>query len=130
MSKARRCGASAPHWSAGATASATGSTRLNQDLALRGGPAVEYNIFPYAESTHRQITFMYQVEFASFDYEEITLFDKTKETRFTQALEIASAFQQPWGELDVSLEGSNYLDDFDQHRLELFSRAEIRLFRG
>ena len=43
---------------------------------------------------------------------------------------IASAFEQPWGELDVSLEGSNYLDDFDQHRLQLFSRMEVRIFRG
>lgn len=118
------------HWSVGATASATGSTRENQDLALRAGPAVEYNLFPWAESTQRQITFMYKVEVASFNYEEITLFEETSETRFTQGMEIASAFQQPWGELDVSLEGSNYLDNFDQHRLELFSRAEVRLFRG
>jgi len=118
------------HWSVGGTASATGSTRLNQNLALRAGPAVEYNIFPWAESTQRQITFLYRMEVASFDYEEITLFDKTSETRLTHALEIGSAFEQPWGELDVSLEGSNYLDNFSQHRLELFSRAEIRLFRG
>jgi len=119
-----------PHWSAGLTGSATGSTRLNQNLTLRGGPAIEYNIFPYAESTQRQITFMYQVEVASFDYEEITLFDKTEETRFTQSLRVASAFEQPWGELDVSAEWSNYLDHFKQHRAELFSRMEIRLFRG
>jgi hypothetical protein len=119
-----------PHWSAGATGSAIGTTRQNQDLALRVGPAVEYNIFPYAESTQRQVTFMYQVEVASFDYEEITLFDKTRETRLTESLRIAAAFERPWGELDLSLEGSNYLDDFDQHRIELFSRMEVRLFRG
>ncbi len=119
-----------PHWSAGVSASASGSTRQNQDLAMRGGPAVEYNYFPYAESTRRQITFLYKVELASFDYEEITLFEKTSETRPTHSLEIGAAFNQPWGELDVSLEGSNYLDDFEQHRLESFARFEIRLFRG
>jgi len=119
-----------PHWSAGGTVSASGSTRQNQDLTLRAGPAVEYNIFPYAESTQRQITFLYKVEVVSFNYEEVTLFDKTDETRLTHSLGIASAFQQPWGELDVSLEGSNFLDNFQQHRLELFSRMEIRLFRG
>jgi hypothetical protein len=119
-----------PHWSAGATGSATGSTRQNQDLALRAGPAVEYNIFPYVESTERQITFMYKVEVVNFDYEEITLFNKTEETRFSHSLEIASAFQQPWGELDFSLEGSNYLNNFRQHRIEFFSRMEVRLFRG
>jgi hypothetical protein len=119
-----------PHWSAGASASAPGSTRQNQDLALRGGPALEYNIYPYAESTHRQITFLYKVELASFNYEEITLFDETSETRMTHSLEVASAFEQPWGELDISLQGFNFLDDFSQHRLELFSRIEVRLFRG
>jgi hypothetical protein len=119
-----------PHWSAGATGSATGTTRQNQDLTLRAGPAVEYNIFPYAESTERQITFMYEIQVVSLDYEEITLFDKTEETRFSEELRIAAAFQQPWGELDLSLSGSNYLDNFKQHRIEFFSRMEIRLFRG
>jgi hypothetical protein len=119
-----------PHWSAGATASASGSTRQNQDLALRAGPAVEYNYFPYSESTRRALTFLYKVEVISFNYEEITLFEKTSETRFTHSLAIASAFNQPWGELDITLEGSNYLDNFEQHRIEFFSRFEIRLFRG
>ena len=119
-----------PHWSFGASASAIGSTRQNQDLALRGGPALEYNIFPYAESTQRQITFLYKVEVAHFNYEEITLFDQTTETRPIHSLEIAAAFERPWGELFTSLEGLNYLDDFEQHRLELRGGFDIRLFRG
>jgi len=119
-----------PHWSAGATASASGSTRQNQDLTLRAGPAVEYNYFPYSESTRRAITFLYRVEVVSFNYEEITVLEKTSETRFTHSLAIASAFNQPWGELDLTLEGSNYLDNFEQHRIEFFTRFEIRLFRG
>jgi len=96
-----------PHWSAGVSGSASGSTRQNQDLAIRGGPAMEYNYFPYSESTRRQITVLYKVELASFDYEEITLFEETSEIRPAQSLEIAAAFNQPWGELDISLEGSN-----------------------
>ena len=119
-----------PHWSAGVSASASGSTRLNQDLALRAGPAIEYDYYPYAESTRRQIIFLYKVEVASFDYEEVTLFGKTSETRFTHSLEVASAFNQPWGQLDLSLLGSNFLDDFSQHRIEFFTGVEIRLFRG
>jgi len=119
-----------PRWSFGGSASATGSTRLNQDLTLRAGPALEYNIFPYAESNHRQITFLYKAEVASFDYEEVTLFDRNSETRFEQSLQIASTFEQPWGELDFSLEGSNFLEDFRKHRLELYSRIEVRLMRG
>ncbi len=119
-----------PNWSAGATGTASGSTRQNQDLALRIGPALEYNIFPYSESTQRQFTFQYKVEISSFDYEKITLFEKTNETRVTHSLGVSSAFNQTWGELSIGLEGSNYLDDFRQHRVQLFSNLEIRLFRG
>lgn len=118
------------HWSAGVSGSASGSTRQNQDLALQGGPAIEYNIYPYAESTRRQITFLYKVEGASFNYEEITLFGKNSEKRFLQTFEIGSAFEQPWGQLDLNLEASNFLDRFKQHRIELNSGLEIRLFRG
>jgi len=95
-----------PHWSAGVSGSASGSTRQNQDLAIRGGPAMEYNYFPYSESTRRQITVLYKVELASFDYEEITLFEETSEIRPAQSLEIAAAFNQPWGELDINLRAS------------------------
>ena len=91
---------------------------------------MEYNIFPYAESTQRQITFLYKVELAYFDYEELTLFDQMSETRPIQSLEIAAAFERPWGELFTSLEGTNFLDDFDQHRIELNGGFDIRLFRG
>lgn len=42
-----------PHWSAGQRSSITASTYQNTKLAFRFAPAVEYNIFPYSESTRR-----------------------------------------------------------------------------
>lgn len=119
-----------PHWSWGVEGSATVSTRLNQDLATRVGPALEYNIYPYEQSDRRQVTFLYTVEAAYFDYEEITLFDKTTEARVEQSVEAAAAFEQPWGEINASIEWSNYLDDFSVHRLDFSSRLDIRLLRG
>ncbi len=119
-----------PNWSWGLEGSANVSTRLNQDLALRIGPALEYDLFPYAEATRRQITFFYTVEVADFQYEETTLFQKTCETRIEQTLEAAAAFKQPWGGINASVEWSNFLDDFAQHRLDVFSRLDLRLFRG
>ena len=89
-----------PHWSAGVRASALTSTRVNQDLTIRAAPAVQYNLFPYADSTRRQVTFLYSVGLASFDYEEVTLFDKAKETHAEQRMEVSAEFQQPWGEIN------------------------------
>ena len=118
------------HWSAGARASALTSTRVNQDLTLRAAPAVQYSIFPYAESTRRQITFLYSLGLASFDYEEVTLFGKTGETHPEQRMEVSAAFQQPWGEINGSLEASSFVHDPSLHRIDLFARVEYRLVRG
>ena len=119
-----------PHWSAGVRASALTSTRVNQDLALRAAPAVQYSIFPYAESTRKQITFLYSLGIAAFDYEEVTLFDKTEETHAEQRMEIAAEFQQPWGEINSGLEASMFVHDPSLHRIDLFARVEYRIVRG
>jgi hypothetical protein len=119
-----------PHWSWGFSGSAGASTSVNQSLALKAAPALEYSVLPYAEATRRQITVLYRVGISAFRYEDVTLFDKTSETRPEQALEIAADFTQPWGSLLLSLSGSNYLDDFSKHRLELYTNAEIRIVRG
>ena len=119
-----------PHWSAGVRASALTSTRVNQDLTLRAAPAVQYSIFPYSESTRRQITFLYSLGVASFDYEEVTLFDKTGETHAEQRVEVAAEFQQPWGEINSGLEASMFVHDPSLHRIDLFARVEYRIVRG
>ncbi|MDE2784268.1 MAG: hypothetical protein OXK77_15030 [Gemmatimonadota bacterium] len=119
-----------PHWSAGARASALTSTRVNQDLTIRAAPALQYSLYPYAESTRRQITFLYSLGLASFDYEEVTLFDKAKETHAEHRLEVSAEFQQPWGEINGALEASMFLHDPSLHRIDLFARGEYRIVRG
>lgn len=118
------------HWSAGAFAAARSSSRLNQDLSLEIAPAVEYNVYPYDESTRRQILFTYRVGPAYYDYEERTLFGADTETLAQQTLEISASFRQPWGEVFGSLEGSNYFHDLSLHRIDVFTGIDVRLFRG
>ncbi len=118
------------HWSAGATAEADVSTRVNRDLALFAGPAVEYNIFPYFESTRRQVTFRYSVEAAAFWYMEQTVEGEIKEFLPRHSLIIGAAVQQPWGEIHGSVHGVQYLHDLRTHRLTAFLNFEYRLFRG
>jgi hypothetical protein len=119
-----------PRLSWGFVGSVGAETRLNQDLFVRAAPALELSLYPYAESTRRQVTALYRVGVASFRYDEITLFDKTRETRLEQSLELAADFRQPWGDLVVSLEGSHFLDDAREHRIDLFTNFEVRLYRG
>ncbi|MDP9347633.1 MAG: hypothetical protein M3P24_00585 [Gemmatimonadota bacterium] len=118
------------HLSAGVQGYANRSTFSNYDLAVRGGPAVEYNLFPYSESTRRQLTFRYSVGAAHYDYEQITIFDRMEETRLDHSLTASLDVKQRWGSAGISAEGAHLLDDPAKNRLVLFGNADLRLFKG
>jgi hypothetical protein len=118
------------HWSLGGRGNANRSTFLNRDLAVSAGPTVEFDIFPYAESTRRSITFRYSLEIAAFDYELETVEGKTEEILPRHSLLMAAAIQQPWGEIFGSVEGIQYLHDPKTHRINTRLNIEYRLFRG
>ena len=119
-----------PHWSVGGQGSVRHSTQRNQELALTGGPAIEYNFFPYSESTRRQLTVLYSVSANAFDYQQETVFEQFSEERLSHSLDVSLDAQEPWGEVGVSLRGSHYLDDIRQNRLTLLGRAEFQLIQG
>jgi hypothetical protein len=117
-------------WSLGGTTEANKSTFYNLDLGVSIGPAVEYNIFPYSESTRRSLTFRYSLELAAFNYELETVEGKTEEVLPRHTLLVAAAVQQPWGEVFGSVEGIQYLHDLATHRINTDLNVEYRLFRG
>ncbi|MCR4341131.1 MAG: hypothetical protein NUW01_14730 [Gemmatimonadaceae bacterium] len=119
-----------PHWSAGQRSSITASTYQNTDLAFRFAPAVEYNIFPYSESTRRQLRLQYAIGATHYRYEDTTIFDKIRETRGDHSVLASLDTRQPWGSVSIALEGRALLDDPKKNRLELNPEFDIRLFRG
>ncbi len=118
------------HWSAGLKLGAGFSDFLNQDLALRAQPAVEYNLFPWSEQTRRQLTFLYNVGPNVYDYQRTTVFDRDRETRWSQQFTTSYVARQSWGSSNVSLDWLNYLHDFDRHALTLSGNVDLRLGRG
>ena len=74
---------------------ATASTFVNQDLTFSFAPGIEYNVFPYAESSRRRLTLTYEVGGTAFNYEEETLFGKAAETLFDQAVIATFDVEQP-----------------------------------
>lgn len=118
------------HWSAGARASLSSSTFLNQDLHLRFGPVMEYSVFPYAEATRRQITFQYTAGINRFDYDEITIFGETEETLGDHSLIASLDMRQRWGNMSFSLEGAQFLHDLERYRGGASGDADVRLLRG
>jgi len=119
-----------PNWSAGLGSTASRTTRLNQQLALRVAPVLEYSVYPYSESTRRALTVRYSLGLSYFDYEQETIFDQLRETRYDQGLDISLGLRQPWGTVGTSLSGSHYLHDTHLHNLSVGGSLSFRLFRG
>ncbi|MGI8403066.1 MAG: hypothetical protein ACR2NS_15890 [Gemmatimonadaceae bacterium] len=118
------------HWSAGQRASWRSSTFLNQKHAIRFAPAIEYNIFPYSQSTRRQLRLQYSAGINHFRYQDTTIFDKLSEVRGDQTLTASIDLKQPWGSVSSSLEGAAYIDDFTKRHLIFFNSLDLHLFKG
>ncbi|MCG8468333.1 MAG: hypothetical protein MJB57_09020 [Gemmatimonadetes bacterium] len=118
------------HWGWGGQLAAAHSTFSNEDLTIRLAPAIEYNVFPYSESTRRQLRFVYSVGVTRLDYTEETIFFKTEETvpdhRFAAALEV----RQPWGSSRASFQVVQHLDDLSRHRINFNGGVDLRVIKG
>lgn len=119
-----------PHWSVGGVVDAWSYKPDNLDFRARIGPAIEWNLYPYAEATRRQLVVLYTVSLNRIDYVEETIFDEVEETRFDHQLQVAYETNQPWGSAYVSGSARNYLHDWSLNRLGISAGLELRLARG
>jgi len=118
------------HWSVGAWFTISSATYNNIHLSLSPSPAIEYNLFPYSQSTRRQLRFVYRLDFDYIRYREETIYDKTKEGLWGESLSATFEVNEPWGNASATVEGSHYFHDFSKYRLELYGRLSLRLVKG
>lgn len=118
------------HWSAGLKLGVGHSDFLNQSVAIRAQPAIEYNVFPWSEQTSRQLTFLYNVGPNYYEYQRTTVFGEDEETRWSQQFTASYVARQAWGSSNVSLDWLNYLHDFDRNALTLSGNVDLRVGRG
>jgi hypothetical protein len=93
-------------------------------------PSVEYNVYPYSRSTHRQLRILYGIGNSFNMYIDTTIFDKIEENLWKHQLQLAYQVQEKWGSVNVSLEGSNYFHDFSLNRLQLSGYISVRILKG
>jgi len=113
------------HLSLGSYLSFYSSTYENISISGGIGPALEYNIFPYEQSSLHKLTLQYDLSYIYFEYFELTIYDKLKEKLFKEAISLNAYIRQPWGSLDVSLSGSHYFHDFKKNRLTLYTDVSL-----
>jgi hypothetical protein len=118
------------HWSAGIFAEAESSLYSNVDLGLSLAPAVEYDFFPYSQSTRRQLRALYKIGLNPVRYREETVYGKLKQTLVQESLSLTLDLREKLGTISLSLEASNYLHDFAKYRVDTFSIVNLRLYKG
>lgn len=118
------------HWSAGIKWNIGSSTRENYSFRTDFLPSIEYDLFPYSESTHRQLRFLYSIGIQYNNYKDSTIYNKIKEDLYKQEFNIAFQVQKKWGSINLALLGSNYFHDFSKNRLELLSSINVRILKG
>jgi Protein of unknown function, DUF481 len=118
------------HWSLGLVGTTQSSTFLNYDLRVRIAPGIEYNFFPYSQSTRRMLTLNYTVGFDSNDYREITIYEKTEEKLLDHRFETSLSLRQPWGTASASVNVLQYLSNPSKYSISAFGGTNVRLFKG
>jgi hypothetical protein len=118
------------HWSAGASAYIQSSSYSNYDLSVRIAPGIEYDVFPYKESTRRLLAFLYQAGVEINNYMDETIRFKKSETVGYQYLSGTLSIIQKWGSVSGSLTWTNYFFDWSYYKLRLYTNADIRIFKG
>lgn len=117
-------------WSVGAFLAAGSSTHDNIESGLEVLPAVEFNLFPYAQATRRQLRFLYRVGIKTMRYKEETIFNRLGETRLEESLSSTFEVRERWGSINTSLQGSHFFHDLGKYRLSLMTVIQLKLFKG
>jgi len=118
------------HWSVGIRFDLGQSTWENYKFNTELMPALEYNLFPYSDATHRQLRFQYSAGVKFNNYNDSTLYNKVKETLYREGIRIAYQVQQKWGYINLYLYASHYFHDFSKNSVGLNGYMNIRIFKG
>ncbi|HNX85031.1 MAG TPA: hypothetical protein PKK03_11325 [Bacteroidales bacterium] len=118
------------HWSVGGSMYAGASRYNNSDLSFNIQPGIEYNVFPYSESTRRQLRITYKLGLGYENYIDTTIYNKVKENLFSQYLTVNYEVIQKWGSANLSLGYSNYLHDWSKNNISLNAFLDLRIAKG
>lgn len=118
------------HWSYGGSFNAEASSYNNTEFQAGILPGIEYDIFPYSESTRRQLRILYSAGFNSVRYIDTTIYNKTKENLWLHSLSAAYEVVQKWGTIDISMRYSNYLHDWSKNNFSVDGSVNLRIAKG
>lgn len=118
------------HWSWGIAGNWNTSLFSNFKANVWLFPGIEYNLFPYQESTRHELRFYYRAGPNFKNYHDTTIFNKTEELLWANQLDVVFLKVEKWGGVAAGLSTSAYLHDWSKHRVSLDGELNLRLVKG
>jgi hypothetical protein len=118
------------YWSYGGSSTLGSSSYSNEKLYFNLMPGIEYDLYPYTESTRRQLRILYSAGIHLVNYMDTTIYDKIKENLWLHTLTAAYEVVQKWGSINFTLGYSNYLHDWSKNNLSFSGYFDLRIAKG
>jgi len=118
------------HMSTGIDFGGGSSTQNNRRARFTVTPAIEWNYYPYAQSTRQQFIVHYGIGMQYNDYEEETVYRVMQETVPLHKLGIQYRAVQPWGNASISVDASQYLHGRGLYSYGASGSLSFRVVRG
>ncbi len=107
------------YFSIGSKARYNQNTYSNLDASYTFSPCIEYNFFPYSESSEHRLSVLYGLSGTYNNYTDTTVYLKTTEFFPSHLIEFTYNNYQTWGSVNVSLDGMHILDKNDLKKFNL-----------
>ncbi len=118
------------HVSTGASVGGSSSTQNNRTARVTVKPAVEWNLYPYAEANRRQLIAHYGAGVQYNRYEKETVFGALRESVPLHTLEIRYRAVEGWGNAGITLDASQYLHQSGLYSFGATGNLSFRVVRG
>lgn len=118
------------HWSYGGEVEFRSSYFDNLKWQNRYWLALEYNLFPYSESSRRQLRFTPELGYDYRHYHDTTIYNQIREGFFVLDFLLAFNMKETWGEAYAHLEAVSFLNNLSRYELNISAGVSLNLVKG
>lgn len=118
------------HWSIGGTTSLGSSSYSNENFYLNLMPGIEFDVYPYSESTRHQLRILYSAGYSFMNYMDTTIYNKIRESLWSHSLSASYEVVQKWGNINLVAEYRNFFHDWSKNNLSMTLYLDLRIAKG
>ncbi len=119
-----------PHVSTGVDLAGGKEQQNNRQARVEANPAVEWNLYPYSQSSRRQLIVHYGAGFQHNNYEEETVFGVMRETVPFHRVGLQYSAVERWGQASLNADASQYLHESGLYSYGAQGSFSLRIARG